>query len=257
MHLLDRLLWRLSRSGHADRVVLKGGLLVASMTGVAQRTTMDMDATVRGVPMDEGYVVAMVEDICAVPCDDGIEFSFERIEPIREDDEYANFRAHIRASLGKISAPLKIDITTGDVITPSAISYPYRPVFGGDPISIMAYPVETMLAEKFETIVRRGAANGRARDLYDLVVLLRLHGDRISWDVLHEAIYATAEKRGSAQMMPGYRDALEDVRASGYMRDSIWAPYCEDNPYASGITLDDAVDAATEIGDRSGITQSS
>ena len=101
MHLFDRLLWRLARSPYADNTILKGGLLIASMAGVSQRTTMDMDATVQGLPVDEAHIEAMVKELCALPSDDGIVFSFERIEPIREDDEYANFRVHLRTSLGK------------------------------------------------------------------------------------------------------------------------------------------------------------
>lgn len=129
MYLFEHLLMRLGKSGYAEAFVLKGGLLISSMTGVAQRTTMDMDTTVIGMDMDEDTVSEAVAAICAVDVADGMEYSFERIEPIREGDEYANWRAHLRVRYGKIDAPVKIDITTGDEIVPGRIEYRYPLMF--------------------------------------------------------------------------------------------------------------------------------
>ena len=129
MYLFEHLLMRLGKSGYAEAFVLKGGLLISSMTGVAQRTTMDMDTTVIGMDMDEGMVSEAVAAICAVDVADGMEYSFERIEPIREGDEYANWRAHLRARYGKIDVPVKIDITTEDEIVPGRIEYRYPLMF--------------------------------------------------------------------------------------------------------------------------------
>ena len=129
MYLFEHLLTRLGKSGYAEAFVLKGGLLISSMTGVAQRTTMDMDTTVIGMDMDEDTVSEAVAAICAVDVADGMEYSFERIEPIREGDEYANWREHLRARYGKIDAPVKIDITTGDEIVPGRIEYRYPLMF--------------------------------------------------------------------------------------------------------------------------------
>ena len=136
MYLFERLLMRLEKSDYAETFVLKGGLLISSMTGVAQRTTMDMDATVVGMDMDAETVNAAISSICSVDIGDGMEYSFERLEPIRTDDEYANWRAHLRARYGKIDAPIKIDITTGDEIVPGRIEYSYPLMFeeGSDPL---------------------------------------------------------------------------------------------------------------------------
>lgn len=253
MYLLERLLKRLASSEYADRVVLKGGMLIASMCGVTRRTTMDMDTTVVGLPMDETSITALVEDVCAMDGGDGISFSFERLTPIREADEYANFRAHIRADLGKISAPCKIDITTGDVITPAAIRYPYRPIFDDGTIGVLSYPPETVIAEKFETLVRRGEENSRARDFYDATLLLGLYREEVDWDTVHEAIMATAAKRGSIETMPRYREVLDGVRSSDYILRTVWAPYAKANPFIGDLTLDEAIDAAMVIGDLSGL----
>ena len=149
MYLFGHLLVRLGKSGYAEAFVLKGGLLISSMTGVAQRTTMDMDTT----DMDEDTVSEAVAAICAVDVADGMEYSFERIEPIREGDEYANWRAQLRVRCGKIDAPVKIDITTGDEIVPGRIEYRYPLMFEEGSVRVLSYPLETVLAEKLETVV--------------------------------------------------------------------------------------------------------
>lgn len=124
--------------------------------------------------MKEDTIVAMIKDICAVSSDDGIEFLYKRIEPIREDDGYSNYRARIVALQGKIEAPMKIDLTTGDVITPEAIRHSFKLMFEDGSVDVMAYTLETIIAEKFETVIRRGSTNSRARDFYDLHVLLHM-----------------------------------------------------------------------------------
>ena len=161
MYLFEHLLMRLGKSGYVEAFVLKGGLLISSMTGVAQRTTMDMDTTVIGMDMDEDTVSEAVAAICAVDVADGMEYTFERIEPIREGDEYANWRAHLRVRYGKIDAPVKIDITTGDEIVPGRIEYRYPLMFEEGSVRVLSYPLETVLAEKLETVVSRGIANTR------------------------------------------------------------------------------------------------
>ena len=194
MYLFERLLIRLEKSDYAETFVLKGGLLISSMTGVAQRTTMDMDATVVGMDMDAETVSAAISSICSVDIGDGMEYSFERLEPIRADDEYANWRAHLRARYGKIDAPIKIDITTGDEIVPGRIEYSYPLMFEEGSAQLLSYPIETVLAEKLETVVSRGIANTRGRDFYDIHTLLRLKSKDIDRRSLREAIAATTSK---------------------------------------------------------------
>ena len=237
MYLFERLLIRLEKSDYAETFVLKGGLLISSMTGVAQRTTMDMDAET---------VSAAISSICSVDIGDGMEYSFERLEPIRTDDEYANWRAHLRARYGKIDAPIKIDITTGDEIVPGRIEYSYPLMFEEGSVQILSYPIETVLAEKLETVVSRGIANTRGRDFYDIHTLLRLKSKDIDRRSLREAIAATTSKRGSASRMSDYAAILEEVRESAIMQ-GIWASYVAGSPYAAGIDFKDVVDSALEL----------
>lgn len=164
MYMFERFLERLTFSKYRQNVVIKGGLLIASMIGVKERTTMDMDATIVGLPLNDSSVEKMIKDIISIEVNDGINFEFEGIQPIRVDDEYFNFSVSITARINKTRAPLKIDITTGDVITPSQIDYSYSFMFEDRSVNLKVYPLETILAEKIETILRRNITTTRARD---------------------------------------------------------------------------------------------
>lgn len=249
MYLFEHLLLRLEKSPYADKFILKGGLLVSSMTGVMQRTTMDMDTTVVGMDMDESTVTAVVGEICLIDVNDEMNYIFERVEPIREIDEYANWRAHLRVRYGKLDAPIKIDITTGDRIVPGQTVYAYPLMFDGGWVRVLSYPIETVLAEKFETVVSRGVTNTRGRDFYDIHALLRTRRDVINEETLAMAVAATAEKRGSTDAIAHYVEILEEVRLSHAMRDLVWASYVKSAPYVGNLGFDAVVDAAIELGD--------
>ena len=160
MSLFEHLLLRLEKSSHSSIFVLKGGLIISSIIGPARRTAMDMDTTVVGMPMGRKSVERAITEICPICVDDEMEYWFERVEPIREHDEYANWRAHISVLYGRMNPPVKIDITTGDSIAPAQIEYPYPRMFDEGCIAVMSYPMATTLAEKFETVVSRGSADG-------------------------------------------------------------------------------------------------
>ncbi len=246
MYLFEHLLMRLEKSEYAEAFVLKGGLLISSMMGVAQRTTMDMDTTVVGMDMDAETVRAAISSICLSDVGDDMKYSLERIEPIREDDDYANWRAHLRVRYGKIDAPIKMDVTTGDEIIPGRVEYRYPLMFEEGFIRVPSYPLETVLAEKLETVVSRGIANTRGRDFYDIHTLFRLKSGEIDRESLHEAVVATASKRGSIDRMVNYLTTLNEVRESVTMRD-IWASYVLGAPYAAEIKFEDAVDSALKL----------
>lgn len=219
MYLFEHLLLRLSQSDYADKFILKGGLLIAAITGMARRTTMDMDTTVSGMDMDEKSVCKAIRNICAVRIEDDMKYEFELIEPIRDDDEYANWRAHIRVRYGRINAPIKLDITTGDAITPRQVEFDYPLMFGEGAVDVLSYPLATILAEKLETVVRRGTGNTRGRDYYDIFVFVRTRRDSIDAEMLKQALTATAAKRGSTTLMADYAALLEEVRASDAMEE--------------------------------------
>ena len=199
MFLFERILERMANSRFKDNFILKGGLLISSMIGITERTTMDMDTTVRGIQMEEDEIVSAVKEIVAIDVEDGIVFEYKGIEPIREEDAYNNFRVHLQAKYGKIDSPMKIDVTTGDAITPAAIQYDFPMLFEEKSIPVMAYTLETVLAEKYETIIRRNIGSTRARDYYDLHTLYRSRKSSVRPEILKAAVLHTAMKRDSKE----------------------------------------------------------
>ena len=245
MFMFERLLERLAASPYQKNFILKGGLLISSMVGLEGRTTMDMDTTVRGIHMEEEEIVSALKTILAVDVGDGIRFEYRSIAPIREIDAYNNFRAHIDVLYGKINTPMKIDITTGDKITPAAVQYEF-PCFDSEKkIPIMAYTIETILAEKYETIIRRGATTTRARDFYDLYTLYRTRKSEIRPQVLKDAVLHTAEKRESLEDLADWKEILDDLRDDSSMQ-QLWDSYGMSNSYAAAITFGQTLETVKE-----------
>lgn len=245
--MFERILERLSLSRYKKNFVLKGGLLISSMIGISERTTMDMDTTVRGIDMDEANIERIIKEIFAIDAGDNISFQFEKMEPIREDDDYNNYRVHFMAEYGKIRNKMKIDITTGDEITPAAIEYSFHTMFDEKDIEIYAYTLETILAEKYETVIRRGIGNTRSRDFYDLYVLFHLYKDEINPAYFKMAVEHTAQKRGSLEIMPHYESICKAVKDQDSLA-SDWSNYVEAETYAARLTFDEVVQNAIEVG---------
>lgn len=246
MFLFERILERLANSSYRNNFILKGGLLISSMIGISERTTMDMDTTVRGIQMEEDEIVKAVKEIIAVDVSDGIEFEYESIESIREDDAYNNFRIHLRAKYGKIDSPMKIDVTTGDVITPAAIQYEFPMLFDEKAIPVLAYTLETILAEKYETIIRRNIGTTRARDYYDLHTLYRSRKEEIRIDILKEAVLHTAKKRESIEDMQDWREIIQDIRNEPQMN-LLWNNYVADNKYIGDLQFSEVLDTVNKL----------
>lgn len=247
MFLFERILERLSVSKYKENFILKGGLLISSMIGIAERTTMDMDTTVRGIPMEEDKVCDIVKEIVAIDVGDEIVFEFVKIEPIREDDVYNNFRVHLKAVYGKVNNPMKIDITTGDKITPAAIEYSYKMMFEDKHVPVMAYTLETILAEKYETIIRRNIGTTRARDFYDLYVLFQNRKDEVRKEILKLAVTYTATKRGSMEELKEFVEICEEIRNEDALH-KLWDNYIEENAYAAHLKYEDIVDNVLAVG---------
>ena len=246
MFFFERILERLAASKYRDNFILKGGLLISSMIGIQERTTMDMDTTVRGLPMEEDKIVAILKEILAINVDDGIEFLWQSIEPIRDEDAYNNFRIHLKAQYGKISSPMKIDVTTGDAITPAAVQYDYPLLFEDRSVPVMAYTLETVLAEKYETVIRRNIGTTRARDFYDLYTLYCSRKDKIRPEVLKSALLHTAKKRNSMEDMQEWRDILRDIREEPPLY-RLWENYTTENKYVGTLAFHEVLDAVDEI----------
>lgn len=213
---------------------------------------MDMDTTVRGIQLEEEEIVKIFKEILAIDINDGITFEYQRIEPIREEDAYNNFRIHIAAKYGKINSPMKVDVTTGDKITPAAIQYDYPFIFEDKTVPIMAYTLETVLAEKYETIIHRNIGNTRARDFYDLHVLYHERKDKVRPDILKMAIEHTAVKRGSMDMLKDWKDIMRDMREETALY-SLWRNYAAENSYAEGLEFHVLLDTVEEIAELIGI----
>lgn len=172
--MLERLLERISVSKYQQNFILKGGFLIAAMVGLDTRATMDMDATIKGLPVNEQTIREMFEEICKIKLDDDVRFSFRSIGEIREGDEYTGYRVSLFANYQPMAVPLKLDITTGDRITPKEIEYRFKLLLEDRSISVLAYNLETIMAEKLETVISRGDQNTRPRDYYDIYILAKL-----------------------------------------------------------------------------------
>ena len=247
-YMLERFLERVSLSRYHDNYIIKGGFLIASMVGLDSRATMDMDATIKGYPVNEEAIRKMVEDIIAVPVEDAIHFCLKSVREIREGDEYTGYRVALTANYEKMAVPLKLDITTGDKITPREIEYSYKLMMEDRSIRVLAYNLSTILAEKLETVVSRGNQNTRPRDYYDIYILSKLQAENIDVDSLKAALSATTAKRGSSELMMQYAEIMRTVKSSDVMKRQ-WDNYRKDFDYAAGIEFEETCDAVVAMMD--------
>lgn len=246
--MLERLLERISVSNYQQNFILKGGFLIAAMVGLDTRATMDMDATIKGLTVNEQTIREMFEEICKIEINDDVTFSFQSIGEIREGDEYAGYRVSLSANYPPMAVPLKLDITTGDKITPKEIEYQFKLLLEDRNISVLAYNLETIMAEKLETVISRGDQNTRPRDYYDIYILIKLQYSNIEPRALKAALEATTKKRGSLEVVRDYRKIMDTVRNSGIMQKQ-WDNYQKDFEYATDIAFVDACDAVVQLVD--------
>jgi predicted nucleotidyltransferase component of viral defense system len=244
--MLERLLERISISKYKDRLILKGGMLIASLVGINCRTTMDMDATLKGNPISEEAIRAAMSEICAIPLDDETKFGLDHIVPIREEDEYGGYRISIIATYESIITPLKIDITIGDIITPGAVRYAFHSNFENKVIEVWAYNIETIMAEKIETILRRSVLNTRPRDFYDIYIIMKTQHKAIDKRVMTAALNATSKKRMSLIALKDKENIIRTIQLDPIMR-KRWERYCKENYYANGIEFDEVIKVLTEM----------
>jgi len=246
--MMERLLERISLSEYKQNFILKGGFLIAAIVGLDTRSTMDMDATIRGLTLTHESLRAMFEEICDIAVEDNITFSMVRITEIREGDIYPGLRVHLTANYSPLAVPLVVDITTGDKITPREIEYDYWLMFDERSISVMAYNLETILAEKLETVLSRSIATTRPRDFYDIYILNALRGSVCDLPTLKQALIETTKNRGSEYIMEQYREIHATIQASSKLRD-FWEKYQADYNYAKDITFDETCDALLSLMD--------
>ena len=235
-YLLEEILKAIARSDYKDAVILKGGYLIGQIIGLDKRTTMDLDVTLKGIRLDINTLVAIFRKIINL-ADSQFLFNVEFAESIRGEDKYGGVRLKISASYEHLREYVFVDITTDDAITPGKINYQIRSVFDEVRIDIWSYNLESILAEKVETILSRGEASTRPRDRYDVYVLVHLNSEIIDYDILSKAIYRTAEKRGSIESIIKWKRILDDLSESSY-QEKLWLSYQKRFLYASEITYD-------------------
>lgn len=235
-YLLEEILKAIARSDYKDAFILKGGYLIGQIIGLDKRTTMDLDVTLKGIRLDINTLVEIFRKIINL-ADSPFLFNVESAESIRGEDKYGGVRLKISALYEHLREYVFIDITTDDAITPGKINYQIQSVFDGARIDIWSYNLESILAEKVETILSRGEASTRPRDRYDVYVLVQLNSEIIDYDVLSQAIYITAKKRGTIERIIKWKRILDDLAESNY-QENLWLSYQKRFLYASEITYD-------------------
>lgn len=235
-YMFERLLVRLSASEYKEKFVLKGGMLVAAIVGLDNRATMDMDTTLKNLPLTPEAIRSALEDICSIAFDDGVVYEIGTISPIRKDDIYGGYRVMLNAMFDIMLTPLSIDVSTGDVITPHAVQYNFSEIFDDEKsYELWAYNIETVMAEKVETILRRGIFNTRPRDFYDAYILTTTQKFDIT--VFEDALKATANHRGTTNQIADVPSILHNIEESPELK-TMWDKYRKQFSYARDITYE-------------------
>ena len=239
-YMFERFLERLSKSDYKDKFVIKGGMLIASIVGLDTRSTMDLDTTLRGLPLTKEDILKAIDSIISVKISDEIIFEILSISPIRKDDIYGGFCVKMNAIYESIKTPLSIDISTGDIITPDAVLYEFGSIFDDEVnISLWGYNIETILAEKVETILSRNIFNTRPRDFYDIYILVST--EKYDKDIFSKAFLATSKHRGSEKNILNKEEILEQISSSIELQ-NMWKKYQQKFSYAKKIGYDDVME---------------
>ena len=243
-YMMERFLERVSSSKYNGSFILKGGMLVAAFVGVEARATMDIDTTIKGIPVTMVDMERTITEISNIDLEDNVKFRIKKVSEIMDEAEYSGIRFSMDAVLDGAVIPLKIDISTGDVITPREIAYSYKLMFEDRTIPIMTYPIETVLAEKLETVISRSITNTRMRDFYDIHILLK--SQNINADILALALERTAKKRGNFNLLENAESVLKIVKSDEDMK-RLWNIYQKKFKYAGEYTWDEVIHSVREL----------
>ena len=248
-YMLERLLERISISEYKDNFILKGGMLISSIIGIDNRSTMDMDTTIKGFKLDKENLKNILQEIIKIDIGDNIKFKIISIENIREDDDYGGLRVHLQASFDEMPIDLKIDVTTGDKITYKEINYKYNLLLEKRSIEIWTYNVETIIAEKYESIIKRSILNTRIRDFYDLYMLTHLDKKNINSKMLTLAIKETSKHRGTFDIINDkniVEDVINSIQNDNFLKEQ-WNKYQRSYEYAKDIKYEQLIDSIIAI----------
>ena len=234
IYMMERFLERLAQSEYRDNFIIKGGILVTAMIGVAHRSTMDIDTSMKNLNLSAEDALRVVNQVKDIDLDDGVSFDVKDVSNIMDEMEYPGIRVTMNANVGRLITPLKIDISTGDVITPRAIEFNYDLLLEDRSISLWSYNLETILAEKLQTVLARGILNTRMRDLYDIRMLLDTYEDKVNKAVLKDAFAATCKKRGTDHLQEQAEEIIKIIEADEQLQ-VLWRAYQKKYSYAAEI----------------------
>lgn len=244
--MFEALLKRISISKYKDKFIIKGGLLLSSIFGVNLRSTMDLDTTIKGLPLDRITITRVVNEIISIDLKDNIKLEIENIKDIREEELYSGFNVNLKAEFDGLRTNLMIDITTGDVITYKEVQFEYKTLFDNEIVNIMTYNYETIIAEKFEAIISRNIDNTRMKDYYDLYMFVNLKWNDIDKIILRKAIFNTSKKRDTLNYIEDADKYIELINEDSKLK-SLWKNYQNNYVYAKDISFEDTIDAIKVI----------
>ena len=244
--MFEALLKRISVSKYKDKFIIKGGLLLSSIFGVNLRSTMDLDTTIKGLPLDRTTITKVVNEIISIDLKDNIKLEIENIKDIREEELYSGFNVNLKAEFDGLRTNLMIDITTGDVITYKEVQFEYKTLFDNEIVNIMTYNYETIIAEKFEAIVSRNIDNTRMKDYYDLYMFVNLKWNDIDKTILRKAIFNTSKKRETLNYIEEADKYIELINEDSKLK-SLWKNYQNNYVYAKDISFENTIDAIKVI----------
>lgn len=246
IYMMERFLERLAKSEYRDHFIIKGGILVTAMIGVANRSTMDIDTSVKNLNLSAQDALKVIDHVKEIDLDDGVSFEVKAVSNIMDEMEYPGIRITMNAIMGGLITPLKIDISTGDVITPRAIEFHYDLMLEDRSIMLWSYNLETILAEKLQTVLARGILNTRMRDFYDIRMLLDTQEDKIDQAVLKDAFSATCKKRGTAHLREQAGEIIKSVEEDEQLR-ALWLSYQKKYPYAADMDYTGVIGGVREL----------
>ena len=248
IYMMERFLERLAQSEYRDNFIIKGGILVTAMIGVAHRSTMDIDTSMKNLNLSADDALQVVNQVKDIDLDDGVSFEVKDVSNIMDEMEYPGIRVTMNANVGRLITPLKIDISTGDVITPRAIEFNYDLLLEDRSISLWSYNLETILAEKLQTVLARGILNTRMRDFYDIRMLLDTYEDKVNKAVLKDAFAATCKKRGTDHLQEQAEEIIKIIEADEQLQ-VLWRAYQKKYSYAAEIDYASVISGVRKLMD--------
>lgn len=248
IYMMERFLERLTQSEYRDNFIIKGGILVTAMIGVAHRSTMDIDTSMKNLNLSAEDALRVVNQVKDIDLDDGVSFEVKDVSNIMDEMEYPGIRVTMNANVGRLITPLKIDISTGDVITPRAIEFNYDLLLEDRSIKLWSYNLETILAEKLQTVLARGILNTRMRDFYDIRMLVDTYEDKVNKAVLKDAFAATCKKRGTDNLQEQAEEIVKIIEADEQIQ-VLWRAYQKKYSYAADIDYASVISGVRKLMD--------